>query len=275
MGTGAILPLGSLIVATAKKITLTENASTTTTISNVSPVWTPPQYSKPALTILTVPASGNPVLVNPSVAGVSAPIYRGGTPPIDYVFDAVLKLMHQRTLTKTRHPVLTGASISDHAYIEPSRVVLEIAMSDAMASFVAGSWVGASTKSISAWQVLKNLQLNKTLLTLSTRLDTYYNMLITSATAPEDNKTLYGLRATITLEEVISASVSSAMAVSSRPQTTGSSSGGTVQSVSPDPAQIQQNTIPSTLWPNVKTFPSVPGASNVSSNSLGQSASKP
>jgi hypothetical protein len=220
--------------------------------------WTPPQFSKPALTILTVPATTS------STSGQSA------TAAIYYVFDAVFKLTHHRTLRKTQHPVLTGANISDHAYLEPSKVVMEIGMSDCMASFSNGVWVGSSTKSISAWQILKQLQISKTLLTLISRLDTYNNLLIQDLVANDDNKTKYALKATVALEEVLSASVTSVEASSARPQTTNSTMSGFVQSVNPSTQQIQQNVNPSLLWPNVPMYPNVLGAGSVGSTSLGQ-----
>lgn len=220
--------------------------------------WTPPQYSQPALTILTVPPSSNTSTGQPATSATN------------YVFDAVLRLMHTRRLTKTKHPVLTGANISDHAYIECARVTLEIGMSDAMSSFADGVWVGAATKSISAWQILKGLQTNKTLLTLTTRLDTYYNMLVVEATSPDEVKTLHGLRASIVLEEQIAGSIASQAVSGARPQTSGSTPGGTIQGTAPNASQVQQNVIPSTLYPDTPTFPQVPGAGNVSSNSLGQ-----
>lgn len=255
---GIIFPITSIALAETEQLIITSGSGTTPgTIGPIRP-WTPPQYSKTPLTIITVPAT------------VSSSSGQTTTSQTSYVFDAVLKLSHRRTIRKTQHPVLTGANISDHAYAEPAKLVLDIGMSDAMASFTSGVWVGASTKSVSAWQILKNLEINKTLLTVTTRLDTYFNMLIQSISTDDDNKTKHGLRAVIVLEELIAASVSSQPASSSRPQTTGSSASGTVQSVAPSPQQLDQNALPSAQYPNTPTFPTVPGAGNVSSNSLGQ-----
>jgi hypothetical protein len=254
---GIIIPsVVTLAIAESEAIIFGGDLTTPRDLVTHGP-WTPPQYSKPALTILTVPAKSN--LSSGQLTSSQ----------INYVFDAVLKLAHRRTLRKTQHPVLTGANISDHAYVEPSKVVLNIGMSDAMSSYNKETWEGAATKSVSAWQILKTLQLNKTLLQLTTRLDTYVNMLITDLSADDDNKTLHALRATIVLEEIISASVTSTPNVSARPQTSDTSQGGVIQSTSPNAAQVQQNVIPSTLWPNTPTYPNVPGAGVVSSTSLG------
>lgn len=221
--------------------------------------WTPPQYSEPALTVLTVPSQTSTTSGLPS------------TTLTVYVFDAVFRLNHSRTYRKTQHPVLTGAAISDHIYAEPARVTLEIGMSDAMSSFTSGVWVGASTKSISAWQILKQLGSAKTLFTLTTRLDTYYNMAIVSAISPDDNKTKHALRASLVLEEIIAGSVSSTVASSAVPQVSDNTPNGVVQPSAPSAQQLQQNAIPSTLWPGTVLYPNVPGAGNVSSNSLSQS----
>jgi hypothetical protein len=259
MGSGVILPsLLSIATSTSEALII---ASQTSGLGQVdiesNGPWTPPQYSQPALTIITVPATN-------SVNGQPA------TPAASYVFDAVFRLVHNRRVHKTQHPVLTGANISDHAYMEPARLTLEIGMSDAMSSFADGVWVGAATKSVSAWQILKSIAQTKILLTVTTRLDTYYNMLIMDMTAPDDNKTKHALRGTIILEEVIAASVQSQTASSARPQTTGQTSGGTVQSTAPNESQVAKNVIPSTLYPNVPLYSQVPGAGNVSSNSLSQ-----
>src|SRR6185312_1167524 len=130
--------------------------------------------------------------------------------------------------------------------------------------------VGSSTKSISAWQILKNLQISKTLVTLTTRLDTYSNMVIIDSSSPDENRTKHGLKASFVLEELLSASVLSTASQSARPQTSSSTQSGTIQSVSPNSSQIEQNVIPSPLYPSVKTYPQVPGAGRVSSNSLSQ-----
>jgi hypothetical protein len=282
MASGAFLPFGSISAAIADAISYTDFPAQANSPQLVTQgPWTPPQYALPAVTILTVPATiGSNYstsitfedgVIDTTTPSTAAPIYEG-TAAINYVFDGVLRLAHKRTLVKTQHPVLTGANISDHAYMKPSRVTMDIIMSDAMAPFKTGLWTGSSTKSVSAWQILKNLQINRTLLTLTTRLDTYYNMLIEDLSAPDDYKTGHGLRCTIVLEELIAASVSStgSNGASSRSQTTGNTPSGTIQSVAPNPSQIQQNAIPSTLWPNTPTYPNVPGAGVVSSNSLGQ-----
>jgi len=254
MSSGIFLPSAlSLAAFTSEQIIF--GSSDAPQVEIEGGVWTPPQYSQPALTILSVIQP--PFTISP----------RQGSPvQVDYIFDAVFKITHSRRLRKTSHPVLTGANISDHAYIEPSRITLEVGMSDAMASYSQGVWTGFSTKSISAWQVIKGFQVGKTLITLTTRLDTYVNCLLIDATTPDDNKTKHALKASLVLEETLSASVASVQTVSARSQTTGSTSNGVIQSRPPNSAQLEQNALPSDLYPNVKTYPQIPGSGDVSSN---------
>ena len=265
MGSGIFVPTLFNITTSVAENLIISSENPAYKVSIKGGPWTPPQYSQPALTILTVPATSSSSTAQPTASD------------INYVFDAVFRLMHQRRITKTQHPVLTGANISDHAYVQPARLVLEIGMSDAMSSFTSGVWVGASTKSVSAWQILKSLYLSRTLLTITTRLDTYYNMLILDMVSPDDNKTKHALRGTITFEEIISAVVSSINPSSSstRPQTTSNTSGGVIQSVNPNGSQVGQYSIPSTSYPSVSTYPQIPGAGVVSSNNLGQVPSIP
>lgn len=260
MASGILVPaLMAISASTSPPInidTSNSDAGGVTAQSNGS--WSPPQYASQPLTMLTVPAASN------GSTGVQSSL------ATNYVFDAVIRAQHRRTVRKTQHPVLTGANISDHAYVEPAKITLEIGMSDAMASYAAGVWVGWGTKSISAWNILKGLQQNRTLLTVTTRLDTYYNMLIIDAFANDDVKTRQALRATIIFEEIIAASVTSSPNTSARPQTTGANPGGTVQGETPNSSQVTQHVIPSPAYPELALNPNVPGAGNVSSDLLGQ-----
>lgn len=262
MSSGIILPsILTLFASASEALVFTSNDQSVASndsaqsIENDDP-WIPPQYSSPAQTILIVPGQSSGTTGQASSAA------------INYVFDAVFRLHHRRRVRKTTHPILTGANLTDHAYVLPAEVSLEVGMSDVMASYQSGIWTGASSKSISAWQILKQIQLAKTPLILVTRLDTYQNMLIIDVDTTDDNRTKHALKARITLEENLTASIASVAAPSARPQTTGSTQGGIVQGLDPNSSQVQQFKLPSPLYPNVKTYPTVPGAGSVSSNSL-------
>ena len=91
----------------------------------------------------------------------------------------------------TEHPVQTGASIADHAYIVPARLVLDIGMSDAMdAYFSPTTWSGSDSKSVAAYQTMLALQFSRIPLTITTKLRTYQNMVIDSARAARNSERL-------------------------------------------------------------------------------------
>lgn len=137
-----------------------------------------------------------------------------------FFFDAVLNVSTEHAATITSHPVQSGANISDHMYLEPVQISMEIGMSDAMASMVRGQWVGAYTKSISAYRKLCELQAARIPFTVLTRLNQYPNMVIRSISVNDNAQTLYGLRATVNLQQLIIANVASEK-VSARNWTSG------------------------------------------------------
>lgn len=151
-----------------------------------------------------------------------------------YFFDAFLKVDHTSKLTITSHPVEEGANIADHAYLEPQTITMEIGMSDTCVSYVAGQFQQKYTRSVSAYDTLLKLQAERKPLTIHTRLKTYYNMLIENITAPDDYTTLFGLRVTVTLTEIITAKTQTVVIenkTSAEPQKTGTTKKGTVQPI--------------------------------------------
>ena len=139
------------------------------------------------------------------------------------VFDAVFSTDHSANATITQHPVQSGASISDHAYMEPDEVSAEVGMTDTAASIS-----GGASRSVNAYAQLRALMELREPFTLITRLRTYQNMLITSISAPDDYKTMNALRASIVFQQVNIVSVSTTtvqeMVTSSKTTTNKSSS---------------------------------------------------
>lgn len=110
-------------------------------------------------------------------------------------FDAVFSTEHSSNVTVTEHPVQVGAPISDHAYQEPDEVTIEVGMSDAM--------VGTGTDhSVNAYSTLREIMAKREPVKLVTRLRSYPNMVLTSISAPDDQTTMYGLRATVMFRSV-------------------------------------------------------------------------
>lgn len=112
-----------------------------------------------------------------------------------FFFDAVFNTDHFASLTVTQHPVQSGASISDHAFMEPDEVSIEIGMSDAASGAL-------DSHSVNAYTQLRAIMELREPVTLITRLKTYSSMVITSISAPDDVKTMYALRATISFRKV-------------------------------------------------------------------------
>lgn len=169
--------------------------------------------------------SGLPALINTSLAGPILNMVYVKSNIGGYFFDAVFRTEHQSRLKITQHPVQGGANISDHAYMEPEVVTMEIGMSDANPTPIFQQFTSSANKSVSAFEALKLLQESRKPLDVSTRLKQYTNMLIESLVVPDDIKTATGLRASITLRRIIMVDVPKVQ-TSSRPQATNLSAGG-------------------------------------------------
>jgi hypothetical protein len=160
-----------------------------------------------------------------------------------FFFDAVLRLDHVRKATITKHPVEDGANISDHAFMEPMTLSMEIGMSDVCASFINGQFAQNSSRSVSAFDVLERLQNEFRPLTVQTRLKTYRNMLIETITAPDDFMTMNGLRVSVGFTEVKTvktATVAMPNRTSADPHKTGETNRGTVQPVEDSRSTIRK-----------------------------------
>ena len=139
---------------------------------------------------------------------------------VSYFFDAVLRTEHSNARRLTQHPVQTGSNITDHSFRVPSRLIMEIGMSDAMSCYTPyadvngfGGFISKSSssydqnKSVNTYGTLRKLQDSGLPLIVATRLHTYKTMIIENISAREDIKTSHGLRATITFQEIMLATV--------------------------------------------------------------------
>lgn len=132
------------------------------------------------------------------------------------IFDAIFSTQHDTSISITEHPVQSGASISDHAYEEATKLTFDIGMSDVMLSYIPGQFSDNSSRSVSAYSKLRELQSLRLPISVVTKLDSYANMLIETISTVEDNKTTYGLRATVTLKQVFVVNVNT-VKISERP----------------------------------------------------------
>lgn len=120
-----------------------------------------------------------------------------------YFFDGFLNIKHEKRTVITTNPVETGASIADHAYIEPATLTMSIAVSDVHTSLLSGQFEGPSDiRHVNAWNVLKQLQEDRIPCSVLTKLGLYNNMLIESLSAEDDDSTFSTLKAEVTLREI-------------------------------------------------------------------------
>lgn len=94
----------------------------------------------------------------------------------------------------TRHPIETGAAITDHSFKHPSEVVVRCGWSDS------GSLPGYSRR---AYDALLALQLKREPFTLITGKKTLANMLIASISQVTDVKTEHALMATVVCRQIM------------------------------------------------------------------------
>ena len=155
-----------------------------------------------------------------------------------FFFDAVLREEHSSSLRITEHPVQSGANISDHAFFMPARLVLDIGMSDVMASYVIGQYP-VFDKSVNCYQKMLALQKTRTPLTVITRLRKYTNMLIEQIFVPADGRTTYGARIILNLKQIITAMVGETSVPNSVAEnTTDATQKGSVTSSSPSDTSV-------------------------------------
>ena len=127
-----------------------------------------------------------------------------------WYFDSVMKIDHTSTRRITEHPIQTGANVSDHSYQLPARLTLEIGMSDVMGNVELTPWGlpgQTPTKSVMAYQQLRTWQSIGLPLTIWTRLWEYGDMVIENINAPDDSRTQFGLKCSVSFKQIITAEV--------------------------------------------------------------------
>ena len=153
-----------------------------------------------------------------------------------YFFDGFVSVQHSRTLTITSNPVETGAAITDHAYVNPITLTMNIIMSDVHESIIPGQFSDRTFRHTSAWHVLRQIQENRIPVDVYTKLGYYKNMLIQEINAEDTYKTFRGLNATVVLKEIPIARVKT-VKISAASQTT----------IKTEMAQVEADTINQTL----------------------------
>jgi hypothetical protein len=229
----------------------------------------PAGYAASPSSVITIDEQGNSGQGSTSAFESSLGITPAAALPQSYVFDAVIDTEHAQVLTKTMHPVQTSVSISSHAYLEPATLAMQVLMSDAVGSYNGGlsqtefpyiqAWSGNSSKSVSAYLQMLALQALRVPLTVTTRLRTYYNMMILSIAPRETVATISGVRFRVDFGQIFVANVQ-ATPISARPDDTQTNDTGTVnpQDV-PDTTTTQFSVPQSTVSDSLNRI-NVPGA---------------
>ncbi len=109
--------------------------------------------------------------------------------------DIVIREINKDELVVTDHSVERGAAISDHAFLRPSEIEMQIAWSDST-----GGYVGYS---IDAYNELIALQRGREPFDVSTGSRRYENMLLSSVALTKDEKTENIVLISARLREVI------------------------------------------------------------------------
>ncbi|HCW79876.1 MAG TPA: hypothetical protein DG942_02080 [Ruminococcaceae bacterium] len=122
---------------------------------------------------------------------------------ISYYMDVTFKETHTFTNEITQNPVQEGANINDHVYHQPVTFMWDVGMSDCLGSVISGQFSSSAGRSTSAFEVLESLWRNTTLLTITTSFKQYNNMLIKSFVVTKDKHTMFGMKATVLFQEII------------------------------------------------------------------------
>lgn len=182
------------------------------------------------------------------------------------VFNGIMSTGHMIEVNPTHYPVQSGATMTDHAVLQPAELDIDILVSDAQNNTASWGSVRTGNKFVdrlidgygkvqkyknlqtmfsepgqvattgergaSAWALLKSMAEARIPVDIVTRLGTYHNMLIQSVHTQDELSTLYGLRVNIHCLQVQVANVAE-VAVSARKQVSQSTNGG-VQPVATD-----------------------------------------
>jgi hypothetical protein len=234
------------------------------TIPGVAGPWRPPQW--------TAQQAAN----QPSFSLITTDPNTGNT--VAYVFDGILKAEHEQKVVTTQNPIQTGAAISDHVYVVPASVIIELLMSDSMQSFTASQFTDLPSRSVSCYKTLIAILKAKQPVFITTPLQYYGNMIVASVDATEDKDTRYTRKFVVRFQEVIFATVqtsnanssatNSSAASSSIPQTTQTTLAGNNLPSNVPASVSSQNNIgnanPSTMV-TIQSIPTIPAAGSWSS----------
>lgn len=113
--------------------------------------------------------------------------------------DCIMKESPRQSLRITDNPIETGSDVTDHVFLEPRELVLEI----------------ADTKGAALWFALTQLQESRIPFTVVSGLSAFSNMLIENISATREASNTNLFEGTVKLREIIRVGTSSAVAFAS------------------------------------------------------------
>lgn len=122
--------------------------------------------------------------------------------------NATISTQHESAVKLTDNPTETGTTITDHRIAQPRVVVLKGTFSNCYvgASGNGGDISGHPTESPQeAWDILKRMQFAKTLVYVTSGLESYSNLVIEKLNVTRDWKTANAIEVTIRLKQVFRA----------------------------------------------------------------------
>jgi hypothetical protein len=160
-------------------------------------------------------------------------------------------------LTITRHPVELGASITDHAYMEPAELRLKMMATSAnlIGGLITTGGLLGDAYIINIYTNLLAFQKQRAPFTIQTGKRLYPNMLISSVELSTDEKTEHALMLQIDCQEVIIVQTSTVPVPPAGVQANPAQTAGVITSGVKQP--IATTIVPSqiTLQPSLPTFP--------------------
>lgn len=121
------------------------------------------------------------------------------------IFDASVVENHSQNATVTKYPVETGSDIADHIRVEPLSFTMTGAVSNTPIIPLASLTAQGDRRAENAFEKLRELQEKGALLTVTTTLRTYKNMVLTAISVPRDASRGNIVEAALTFEEMVTA----------------------------------------------------------------------
>lgn len=154
------------------------------------------------------------------------------------IADAVIEEQHEDEMVMTEHPVEQGAAITDHAYKLPSVIGLEYAWSAGSPQNTLKDVGDPLSFLKSIYQQILNLQVTRTLCTVTTGKRIYNNMLVQRVSESTARDTENSMILRVTMREIIIATTPAVLGISLAgvqqfPQQTGPVAGQGTQNLQP------------------------------------------